>query len=270
MLINTYCHNNLFWFNATNSNMHIQCFYNQTMKNVSSVSTWIPIPLILFFETTNSSPEALSYINTVFSYRWIYLIKTHKHAHTRTETENLSKNKGQKNQRLNTEGRLNQCNSLQVAPFPCSPVMLHTALSSTSIPLVASLCLPAGVWCANLLRVWVVVLIICAQRHGHGWFSHTVQLTANWHGCSLLLLLLLLLLSGLQPSLLLQSSTIPQADVGNTDKLASLIWINSLKKRRGAGKHGANGRPLCIRICAGGVCLYPMRRENVEMVLSYS
>lgn len=106
-----------------------------------------------------------------------------------------------KKQRPCTEGRLNQCISLQVFPFPRCPVMLHTALSGTSIPLVASLCLPAGFWCANLLRVWVVVLIISAQRHGHGWFSHTVQLTANWHGCSLLLLLLLLPLSGLQPSL---------------------------------------------------------------------
>lgn len=72
------------------------------------------------------------------------------------------------------------------------------------------------------------------------------------------------------PSLLLQSSTIPQADVGNTDKPASLIWIDSLKKRRGVWKHRANERRLCIRVCTGGVCLYPMRRENADKMLSYS
>lgn len=54
------------------------------------------------------------------------------------------------------------------------------------------------------------------------------------------------------PPLLLQSSTIPQADVGNTDVSASLIWINSMKERRGAGRCRANGRPLCISISTGG------------------
>lgn len=29
---------------------------------------------------------------------------------------------------------------------------------------------------------------------------------------------------------------------------------------------GANRRLLWIRICTGGVCLYPMRGENAEMV----
>lgn len=215
------------------SNVSICCFCNQTIKDSFSASPWIPIPLLLSFETTNSSPEALSYINTAFS--WLLALPdkntqactcTHTRAWAQHKYLSGKKTKG-KNQRLSSVGRLNQCISLQVAPFPRCPVMLHADLSGTSIPLVASLCLPAGVWCANLLRVWVVVLIISAQRHGHGWFSHTVQLTANWHGCSLLLLLLLLLLSGLQPSLLLQSSTIPQADVGNTDKPASLIWIDS-------------------------------------------
>lgn len=83
-------------------------------------------------------------------------------------------------------------------------------------------------------------------------FSHTVQLTANWHGCSLLLLLLLLPLSGLQPSP-------PTPKLHNTTsrcrkhrRLCIMIWINSLKKRRGAGKHWANRRPLCIRICNRG------------------
>lgn len=150
--------------------------------------------------------------------------------------------------------------------------MLHTAVSNTSVPLVASLCPPAGLQCANLLRVWVVVLIISAQRHGHDCFFHTpsssqqtdmAAVSSSFYSCYRCL--------AYSPPLLLQSSTIPQADVGNTDDSASLIWINSLKKRRGVGRRRANGRPLCIRICTGGkVSVCPMRGENAGKVLSYS
>lgn len=102
-------------------------------------------------------------------------------------------------------------------------------------------------------------------------FSHAVQLTANWHGCSLLLHLLLIPLPGLQPSP-------PAPQLHNTTsrcrkhRRACLINMEQLpKEEEGFGKHGANGRLLCIRICTGGgVCLCPMGRENAEKVLSYS
>lgn len=77
-LINTYWHNNLFCVTVTYI-LTCGCFHNQAMKDSSPASTWIPIPLPLCFQTTNSSPEALSYINTAF---WFYLTKTHKHART--------------------------------------------------------------------------------------------------------------------------------------------------------------------------------------------
>lgn len=176
-------------------------------------------------------------------------MQTHKHK--QQTYKKLKINKGQKKSK--TKHWLNQCIPLQVAPFPRCPVMLHTAVSNTSVPLVASLCPPAGLQCANLLRVWVVVLIISAQRHGHDCFFHTpsssqqtdmAAVSSSFYSCYRCL--------AYSPPLLLQSSTIPQADVGNTDDSASLIWINSLKKRRGVGRRRANGRPLCIRICTGG------------------
>lgn len=125
----------------THSDTRIWCFYNQPMKDSSSASTWIPIPLPLCFETANSSLKALSYINTAFCYCWFYLKKTHMHAHKHTANLFLTKKKLAKNKHQAQMLRLNQCISLQVALFPRCPVMLHTALSDTSIPLVA--CLPA-------------------------------------------------------------------------------------------------------------------------------
>lgn len=102
-------------------------------------------------------------------------------------------------------------------------------------------------------------------------FSHTVQLTANWHGCSLLLLLLLLLLSGLQPS-----PPIPK--LHNTTsrcrkhRRACLINMDLLPEDGGGvlGSAGPMGGRCASEYLPGGVCLYPMRRDNAEEVLSYS
>lgn len=84
-----------FCFTITDSNMRIQCVYNQTMKNISSVATWIPILLFFLFEMSNSSPEAISYINTGFSSISIFTWQKHTGMHTHSHT-NLSKNTGQK------------------------------------------------------------------------------------------------------------------------------------------------------------------------------
>lgn len=150
---------------------------------------------------------------------------------------------------------LNQCIPLQVAPFPHCPVMLHAAVFSTSIPLVASLRLPAGLLCANLLRVWIVVLIFSAQRHGHDWLFHTptssqqTDMAAVSSSCCYSCYHCL----AYSPPLLLQSFIIPQADVRNTDdSSASLIWNDSAKRGRGVVQHCTNGRLLSIRICTEG------------------
>lgn len=93
-------------------------------------------------------------------------------------------------------------------------------------------------------------------------FSHAVQLTANWHGCSLLLLLLLILLPGLQPSP-------PAPQLHNTTsrcrkhRRACLINMEQLpKEEEGFGKHGTNGRLLYMRMCTGGSL--PLSNEKRE------
>lgn len=106
----------------THSSRRIWCFYNQPMKDSSSASTWIPIPLPLCFETTNSSPEALSYINTAFCYCWFYLKKAHMHAHKHTANLFFSFFfKWAKNKHQAQMLRLNQCISpgSSVPSLPC-------------------------------------------------------------------------------------------------------------------------------------------------------
>ena len=89
----------------THSDTRIWCFYNQPMKDSSSASTWIPIPLPLCFETANSSLKALSYINTAFCYCWFYLKKTHMHAHKHTANLFLTKKKIGKKQTPSTDAK---------------------------------------------------------------------------------------------------------------------------------------------------------------------
>lgn len=82
-----------------------------------------------------------------------------------------------KNQTTSSESILNQCFCLHF--LAARPGCTLLPCLTPSIPPLASPGLPARLQWANLLRVRVVVLIISAQRHGHGLFSGTVQLTAN-------------------------------------------------------------------------------------------